>query len=131
MDSQEVRYFATSEERELFFYYQYLRYLQTGSWPAPTEDCSPPKKQEKPRERKGRKRQKRVVVSELRKMILRRDGHKCFFCKSHKKLHVHHLLPRSKGGSDDPENLLAVCDICHARLHEGEAVHNIMSTHRS
>lgn len=30
---------------------------------------------------------------------------------------VHHLVPRSRGGNDDPDNTLALCHPCHARIH--------------
>ena len=30
---------------------------------------------------------------------------------------VHHLIPRSLGGSDDPSNLVTLCDGCHAAHH--------------
>lgn len=30
---------------------------------------------------------------------------------------VHHLIPRSLGGSDDPGNLVTLCDGCHAAFH--------------
>ena len=30
---------------------------------------------------------------------------------------VHHLIPRSLGGSDDPSNLITLCDGCHAAHH--------------
>ncbi len=32
--------------------------------------------------------------------------------------HVHHILLRSQGGSDDPANLLAVCHRCHRWIHD-------------
>lgn len=32
-------------------------------------------------------------------------------------LHVHHILPRSKGGSHDPANLITICPNCHATAH--------------
>ncbi|QXW27104.1 HNH endonuclease [Acinetobacter johnsonii] len=32
-------------------------------------------------------------------------------------LEVHHILPLSKGGTDDIENVAAVCPNCHRRLH--------------
>lgn len=28
----------------------------------------------------------------------------------------HHIVPRSAGGSDDPENLVLLCAACHARI---------------
>ncbi|MBK9181447.1 MAG: HNH endonuclease [Acidimicrobiales bacterium] len=31
--------------------------------------------------------------------------------------HVHHVLPRSAGGGDTPEGLLAVCRRCHDWIH--------------
>ena len=31
--------------------------------------------------------------------------------------HVHHRLMRSQGGSDEPDNLLHVCHVCHAYIH--------------
>ena len=30
---------------------------------------------------------------------------------------VHHLVPRAAGGLDDPANLIALCDGCHATRH--------------
>ena len=30
--------------------------------------------------------------------------------------HAHHVLPRSFGGSDDPSNLVPVCNRCHPSL---------------
>src|SRR5215469_3749905 len=32
-------------------------------------------------------------------------------------LDVHHLLPRSAGGPDEPSNLITLCDGCHAARH--------------
>ena len=34
--------------------------------------------------------------------------------------HYHHVLPRSKGGSDRPENIVGLCEDCHRRVHLGE-----------
>jgi 5-methylcytosine-specific restriction endonuclease McrA len=28
-------------------------------------------------------------------------------------LHVHHIVPRSKGGLSTLENLLTLCEVCH------------------
>ncbi len=35
------------------------------------------------------------------------------------KIHVHHITPRSLGGSDDPDNLCCLCPNCHLRLVHG------------
>jgi hypothetical protein len=42
--------------------------------------------------------------------VLLRDGHcRCGNCEVRYGLHVHHLRPKSWGGTDDPSNLAAVC----------------------
>lgn len=44
--------------------------------------------------------------------ILSRDNYTCQYCKGKSKdfrLQVHHIMPRSKGGSDRPNNLLTLC----------------------
>src|SRR5208337_4216178 len=34
-------------------------------------------------------------------------------------LHTHHIVPRSKGGTDDPSNLVKLCANCHENRHGG------------
>ncbi len=58
--------------------------------------------------------------SSYRELVLRRDGFRCRQCGiSCRRLDadVHHLIPRSAGGSDDPGNLVTLCDGCHAAYH--------------
>ena len=64
-----------------------------------------------------------------RKVALERANHECAFCgvtnEQHeqdtgKGLDVHHVLPRSAGGSDKPSNLLAVCRKCHKTLEHSQ-----------
>lgn len=31
--------------------------------------------------------------------------------------HIHHIIPRCKGGTDHPNNLLFVCNRCHTKIH--------------
>lgn len=55
--------------------------------------------------------------------VLDRDKYKCQYCKGKTKdsrLHVHHIIFRSKGGSDEQENLITLCKTCHDKLHNGE-----------
>lgn len=54
--------------------------------------------------------------------ILHRDGYKCQSNeKIHsEKLHVHHKIFRSNGGTDDPTNLETLCDLCHYKVHKNE-----------
>jgi len=48
----------------------------------------------------------------LRRIILDRDLWRCQLCGVSAN-HVDHIIPRSVGGSDDPENLRALCAHCH------------------
>jgi hypothetical protein len=55
--------------------------------------------------------------------ILLRDAHTCTNpeCGArHVRIHVHHGIPRSQGGTDADENLYGLCPACHLRLrHSG------------
>jgi N6-L-threonylcarbamoyladenine synthase len=56
-------------------------------------------------------------------MVLASDNYTCQCCKGKHKdtnLEVHHKIFRSRGGSDDPENLITLCHTCHKSLHEGK-----------
>ncbi len=44
---------------------------------------------------------------------------KCACCSSSIE-HFHHIMPRSKGGSDTPENLIGLCNVCHGKVHSGD-----------
>lgn len=68
------------------------------------------------------------LTARARFKILQRDGFRCCYCgrtPPEVTLHVDHIVPRSKGGSDHPENLQASCDTCNlgkaARLLDGIA----------
>lgn len=55
--------------------------------------------------------------------VLNRDNYICQYCKGKKKeskLEIHHIIFRSKGGSDDEDNLITLCSKCHYDLHHGK-----------
>ncbi len=55
--------------------------------------------------------------------VLHRDGYTCQHCRGKSKdsrLHCHHIVFRSKQGTDTPENLITLCEPCHTALHAGE-----------
>ncbi len=58
-----------------------------------------------------------LVWQNTRKVILERDGYKCVICGVSEGLHVHHLIPRHLGGTDEPANLITLCAACHASRH--------------
>lgn len=65
-----------------------------------------------------------TVPPRVRRMVLLRHGRRCAVpgCRNCGYLHIHHVEPRSDGGSHDPENLLALCSAHHAAVHDGRLV---------
>jgi RRXRR protein/HNH endonuclease len=54
--------------------------------------------------------------------VLARDNYTCQHCKGKlkdAKLECHHIIFRSNGGPDTPENLIVLCKTCHEDLHAG------------
>ncbi len=51
--------------------------------------------------------------------VLVKCGRCCCLCRRFRpiRLQVHHIVPRSEGGSDDLENLIALCITCHTDVH--------------
>lgn len=58
---------------------------------------------------------KRIPIpKKLRFKILERDEFKCQYCGcDDKKLHIDHIYPVSKGGKNNPENLITACEDCN------------------
>ena len=59
----------------------------------------------------------------VKQFVLFRDEYscqKCFNKKKDKKLHVHHVVFRSNGGMNSPDNLITLCETCHDNLHAHE-----------
>jgi 5-methylcytosine-specific restriction endonuclease McrA len=53
---------------------------------------------------------------QLRAQIFERDGNRCAYCGiavTAVSGHVDHVMPRSRGGSDEPSNLVASCKPCN------------------
>jgi|GEM_PF-1882966 len=57
-------------------------------------------------------------------VVNERDQHSCQamddagnLCSQNRWLHIHHIVPRSEGGGDDPDNLITLCSFHHHLLH--------------
>lgn len=54
----------------------------------------------------------------IRARILERDGHVCQArdegCEG-EAVEVHHIVPIELGGTNDNENLISLCEVCHYR----------------
>ena len=55
----------------------------------------------------------------VRRRVLARDGHRCQApgCTNTRFLEVHHITPRSRGGSNAASNLITLCAACHRHTH--------------
>ncbi len=62
---------------------------------------------------------KHTITPTLRRQVMARDGHHCQVpgCANTRFLEVHHVVPRAKGGSNSPENLVTLCSACHRHIH--------------
>ena len=70
---------------------------------------------------------------QTRRYIHARDGDRCRRCGASgavQRLYTHHILPRTQGGSDNPSNLMLVCQSCHGKL-EREAQRALVTSSRS
>ncbi|WP_135827222.1 HNH endonuclease [Halorussus ruber] len=60
---------------------------------------------------------------DIRKTAYLRDDYTCQNCKlegsphGDTKLHAHHVVPKSRGGTHDLENLVTLCEECHLAVH--------------
>jgi len=55
----------------------------------------------------------------LRYNIFKEYGFKCAKCQKYSKgdLQLHHIIPLSKGGTNDRGNLIPLCSKCHEYIH--------------
>ncbi|MBK8167929.1 MAG: HNH endonuclease [bacterium] len=62
-----------------------------------------------------------TIPPRTRRAVLARDRHRCTTsgCGATAFLEVHHVVPRSRGGSNVAANLVTLCGRCHAFAHEG------------
>jgi hypothetical protein len=55
-----------------------------------------------------------------RKEVADRDGEHCSQCGGSLHIHLHHIIPLSKGGSNNISNLKLLCGKCHSATHGGK-----------
>lgn len=69
--------------------------------------------------RKLKGRGKRVSVTTRHKAYLRDGG--CAKCRCGDIMTVHHIIPKRLGGTNHLDNLMTLCDWCHADWNSAEA----------
>ena len=70
------------------------------------------KQEETETKKKERRSRKKFDTSDF-KSIGERDGFNCAFCGTYEDLEVDHVIPVSKGGSNDLDNLQLLCKTCN------------------
>ncbi|MEQ9325526.1 MAG: HNH endonuclease signature motif containing protein, partial [Polyangiaceae bacterium] len=70
------------------------------------------------------KRATQTIPPATRRQVLRRDKKRCVVpgCHNHRFLDLHHVTPRSEGGTHDPDNLATLCGAHHRAAHAGTLV---------
>lgn len=61
--------------------------------------------------------------NQIIKLVKKRDNFTCQDCKktylpNSPYLQVHHIIELSKGGSNEPINLITLCSFCHTKKHK-------------
>jgi hypothetical protein len=59
--------------------------------------------------------QAKPIYKKQRERIFERDGNKCVYCGEAGDLHLDHIIPVSKGGTSDDENLQVLCSSCNLK----------------
>ena len=65
------------------------------------------------RDLKPTEKMRRDFSYKIRKQVLERDAYRCVVCESYKNLHVDHIIPIAKGGTNDIDNLQVLCANCN------------------
>ena len=68
------------------------------------------------------KRAKQTIPPATRRLVLRRDRHRCVFpgCRHATFVDVHHIRSKADGGGHEAENLITLCCAHHRALHRGD-----------
>jgi hypothetical protein len=63
---------------------------------------------------------RKSIPVDIKRLVLHEAGYKCAspVCRGILTLDIHHLVPVSENGDNEPDNLLALCPTCHALHHQ-------------
>ena len=87
---------------------------------APIKRGPGPTRQTRLRRVGKRARRELADIVRFRRAVLAQAGYRCERCgvgERERRIEAHHYLPRSRGGTHDPSNGIALCFICHDGAH--------------
>jgi hypothetical protein len=58
---------------------------------------------------------RKPLSAKVRRIVFERDGYRCRRCGGWLDLHVDHIVPVARGGTDDLENLQTLCRDCNIK----------------
>ncbi|OJK06527.1 hypothetical protein BRY75_14200 [Acinetobacter baumannii] len=58
---------------------------------------------------------RKTLPKKIRQSVFERDNFTCLYCESTSDLTIDHIVPVSRGGGDEVENLQTLCRVCNAR----------------
>jgi len=67
--------------------------------------------------KRKKKTAKRRIPKQTKQEVLNEYHHKCYFCGSGENVELHHIIFRRIGGTNEPDNLIPLCDSCHKKFH--------------
>lgn len=82
------------------------------------------------KEKKPTIQRTRSISLNIRIKVLSRDNFRCVFCGKSPatdlgtKLHIDHIIPFSKGGTNDTENLQTLCEACNIGKSNSETINS-------
>lgn len=63
------------------------------------------------------------IPNSTKEDVLRRERYCCYVCGRKTRLHIHHIVKRSLGGTHSIDNLVALCPSCHRHIETGDLEH--------
>lgn len=94
------------------------RAVSTGQESCPVDTSIMEKRRAWDRERKRKQRSLKLPDSQwwpLIGVVLHRDGRRCTYCESTEQLTADHIVPLTRGGTNDLSNLTACCIPCNTQ----------------
>jgi len=80
-----------------------------------------------------RLRERKKIPTATRELLLTESGYRCGVprCREILAIDMHHILEVSKGGTNEPTNLIPLCPKCHAYYHRGTISSDAIYTYKA